>query len=226
MKILLSIPCLFGPDHTEKAIRSVEVEGVELLLVDNGAEESVGDVLNKKWFNTTVIRNAENMYVNYAWQQAVDYFLARSEYSHLIIMNSDLIMQRQWVNVLRNRWQINPDEICLPVILDSFPSEVSTDVLDAEIVTEGTAGVFIAMSRKQAELINPIPHEKIRVWFGDNWIFQTLRANGYETVIPSNLFACHYHNGSQNVQRVKGVSEIIEADKLAWEEIKYTIKKP
>jgi hypothetical protein len=131
-------------------------------------------------------------------------------------MNSDLIMQRNWSEVLRNRWKVNPDEILLPVMGGPVTEEVSTEIAPAELVTSGTPGVFITLNRKQAEMIYPIP-EACRVWFGDNWIYEILRIIGFETLIPSNLLAHHYW--SQTVSKVPGISKIIEEDKIAWRDI-------
>ena len=45
-KILIGIPCLFGAWHTKEAIESVvNYPDVTLLLIDNGAEESVKNVI-------------------------------------------------------------------------------------------------------------------------------------------------------------------------------------
>lgn len=220
IKILITIPCLYGPEHTDKAIASVCKE--ELLLIDNGAECSVKDVLKKynKLDNVTIIHNQENMYVNYAWQQAIDYFLEHKEYTHLIIMNSDLIMHNSWDDVLKNRLKQKLSEIPIPVVKEdsNLLFDVDMNITDnIEIPTSGTAGVFIVLNRKQVNIISPIPYNDIKVWFGDNWIYDILRNVGYVTVIPDNLLSFHYI--SQNIQKVKGISAIIEEDKKNWENI-------
>lgn len=220
MKILVVIPCLYGVDHTREAIESViNKPDVDLLLIDNGAEQSVKQVIvdaKPKY----CISHPQNIYVNPAWQYGIDTFLKLPEYTHLIIMNSDLIMQKDWDVVLRKRWAVNPDEICIPIIQDdkNMIARVSTDVLSAQLVHEGTPGVFITLSRKQVEIINPLPTECL-VWFGDQWIYEILRGCGYQTVIPSNLISYHYW--SQNVQKVAGIGEIIEEDKRQWEIVKH-----
>lgn len=219
MKILVTIPCLYGPDHTRKSINSViGRENVDVLLIDNGAEKSVKDAL-MHYFDEKdhvhLIHNEKNIYVNPAWNQAINDFLSCPEYDYLVIMNSDLIMQSDWNEVVTNRWNLEPDEILIPTLSDNLPYKVNTGKGPSQIVHEGTPGVFITLNRKQAEMIYPIPSE-LKVWFGDNWIYDILRLVGYKTVIPVNLMANHFHNGSQNVQRVEGISEIIEGDKVNW----------
>lgn len=223
MKILVVIPCLYGVDHTREAIESViNKPDVDLLLIDNGAEKGVKDLITNYISGHVNIFRAtfeHNIYVNPAWQYGITVFLNSAQYTHLIIMNSDLIMQRDWDLVLRKRWAINSDEICIPVIGNAkHMDRVNPEISPAQLVHEGTPGVFITLSRKQVEIINPLPSECL-VWFGDQWIYEILRECGYQTVIPSNLISYHYW--SQNVQKVAGISEIIEEDKRQWEIVKH-----
>lgn len=199
MTILCGIPCLFGPVHTKESIDSV-IKEAEVLLIDNGAEQSVKDVISG--YNCHKIYNKENIFVNPAWNQIIEFFLKNDYYDSLAIMNSDIIMEKGWSDVIKKA-----DAMAIPNLGDATE--------DIE-VHSGTPGVFIHLNRKQAEIIYPIP-DCIKVWFGDNWIYEILRALGYKTVVHHELKASHYHNGSQNVSRVKGISEIIEEDKRQWE---------
>lgn len=201
MKILVGIPCLFGSVHTKESIDSV-INEAEVLLIDNRAEQSVKDVISS--YNCHKIHNKENIYVNPAWNQIIEFFLKNDYYDSLVIMNSDIIMENGWSDVLK---KAETDIIAIPNLGDATE--------DVEVYS-GTPGVFIHLNRKQAEIIYPIP-EFIKVWFGDNWIYEILRSLGYKTIIYHELKASHYHNGSQNVSRVKGISEIIEEDKRQWE---------
>lgn len=219
--ILVGIPCLTGPEHCAKAIQSVIVcEEVDVLLIDNGATIEVKDVLlhfERIFPSCHVIHNNSNQFVNPAWNQILEVFLTGS-WSRLCIMNSDLIMRQGWDDVVRNRWAVDPDEILLPIINE--PGKDGTEVMDAQYVTEGTPGVFITLNRTQAKLVYPI-HKGIKVWYGDNWIYEGLRNRGYKTVIPQNL--CASHEWSSTVSVVPGIHQIIEEDKVAWGKIKHLI---
>lgn len=199
--ILTGIPCLFGAVHTKASIDSVINES-DVLLIDNGAEQAVKDVISK--YNCHKIHNKENIFVNPAWNQIISFFL-NNDYDTLVIMNSDIIMEKGWSGVLN---KVETDIIAVPNL-----GSASEDVE----VHSGTPGVFIHLNRKQAEIIYPIT-DCIKVWFGDNWIYQILRTLGYKTIVYHELKANHYHSGSQNVSRVKGISEIIEEDKRQWAE--------
>lgn len=216
MKILVAIPCLYGQAHTLEAINSI-IAADGILLIDNGAEPAVKEIINSfdKYSNVHIIRNEKNIYVNPAWNQIINFFL-NSEFDYLAIMNSDLIMQEDWYAILKTRWLASPDEIIIPTITQDkqFGGYTLSDVFIAQEVSEGTAGVFITLNKKQAEVIYPIP-DVCKVWFGDEWIYTILRQLGYKTLIPENLLAYHYW--SQNVQKVEGISELIEEDKRQWE---------
>jgi GT2 family glycosyltransferase len=217
MKVLLSIPCLYGAAHTKEAILSVINSGVDLLLIDNGADADVKSVLN--WYdvnyaNVSVIRNPTNIYVNPAWNQALSYFLEHREYTHLILMNSDLILDKDWLMNIRSWLANNPNDICLPTITEGRSG--CNDEQKGTVVNEGTPGVFIMINREHVKIVNPIPKE-IVLWFGDNFIFSVLRELGYNTVILNNL--CAYHYWSANVSKLPEASVLIEKDKVAWAEV-------
>jgi GT2 family glycosyltransferase len=225
MRILVAIPCLFNAEATRNAIQSVcNKPNVDLLLIDNGAPADVKHVIHyfrNLFANITFIHNPTNVFVNPAWNQAMNHFLQKPEYDYLIIMNSDLVMQKNWSEVCMKRWEVNPDDMLLPVIQESriLPESINVEYTEATEVFEGTPGVFISLTREQAHIVYPIPSE-IKIWFGDNWIFSILRGLKTKTLIPKNLLSFHYW--SQSVQRVEGISEMIENDKKQWE----TIVKP
>ena len=203
MKLLIGIPCLYNSVVTNEAIAAV-INKTDVLLIDNGAEHPVKEVI-ATYPQAKVIVNPENIYVNPGWNQIIKYFL-ESDYTHLVIMNSDLIMQEGWYENLEtfiNHYPFIP----IPVI-NGDSSEGYTEVFS------GPPGVFICLTREQVELVYPIP-DYLKIWFGDNWIYEILRTK-YKTVVLHNLVARHYH--SQSVSQVEGISELIEEDKKNWAE--------
>lgn len=218
MKMLIGIPCLYGYAHTEDAIKSVVFHpDVHLLLIDNGAESDIKRLIKDyaSLGNVTVIHNPENVYVNPAWNQIIKFFLD-GEFDLLGIMNSDLTMQFNWADSLRNLYEkFGDDYTYVPVIKpDRDDIKIRVNTSEFNIFTVASApGIFITLNRKQAERIYPIP-EDCKVWFGDDWIYGILRGLGGKTAVASNLIA--YHGVSQTVQRVEGIDKVIEKDKIAW----------
>jgi GT2 family glycosyltransferase len=221
MKILIGIPCLYGHGHTEDAIKSVVFHpNVDLLLIDNGAESDIKRLIKEYsgFGNTHVISNKENVYVNPAWNQIIDVFL-KGDWDLLCIMNSDLTMQFNWADSLRNLYEkFGDDYTYIPVVKeDRNDIKIRVNPSEFNVFTVASApGIFITLNRKQAKLIYPIP-EDCKVWFGDDWIYGILRGLGCKTAVASNLIA--YHGVSQTVQRVEGIDRVIANDKIAWEQI-------
>jgi len=216
--ILVGIPCLMGAYQTKQAILSVISESnVDLLIIENGSAQDVKEVIStfEDRPQVKVIRNEQNTYVCPVWNQIQEYFLANSRYDRLIIMNSDLVMAARWSEVLLNRWAIEPYEVCIPVIKDVMVGQVDdVEVGEAQVVSEGTPGVFLTLNRDQVNMVYPIP-ESIKIWFGDNWIYDILRGVGHETVIPENLLSYHYWSTSVS-SNASEFHPIIEQDKIAW----------
>jgi len=222
MKILVGIPVLYGYKHTQDAINSVlNQKDVHLLIIDNGATEDLKELfkLYSHYNNFTVKVNEKNIYVNPAWNQIMYAFLNDyKDYDILCIMNSDLTMQNNWSDVLRNLYKHNPSGSYCPVVVSDCVKvermkEVNTTLAPSQTVEEGTAGIFITLSREQCEMVYDIP-ETMKVWYGDNWIYGMLRGMGHKTIIPSNLIA--FHGLSQTVSRVEGIDDIIAKDRHEW----------
>jgi vacuolar-type H+-ATPase subunit F/Vma7 len=219
MKYLVGIPCLYGADHCKDAIESVvHKDNVDVLLIDNGAEPRVKELLHRYSLkeNVLVISNPVNIYVNPAWNQIISHFL-KSNYEYLLIMNSDLILQKDWDKVLDYYFKEYPNIVPIPTIGNNSKMGGVTLNFDYTEVNGGIPGVLIVINKKHAELIYPIP-ETLKIWFGDNWIYDGLRRLGYKTLVLKNLLS--YHLWSQTVSKVSGISELIEQDKLEWEKLK------
>lgn len=217
MNILVGIPCLYGPEHCREAINSVIGKpNVTVLVIDNGADASVKTMINSFIGRPDfmVISNPVNVYVNPAWNQIMHTFININKWDLCIIMNSDIIMQENWADVLRMFIKPESNISCIPHLSDDKYMRKLPDNCSAhQVVREGTPGIFITLTRKQIDMVYPIP-ENCRVWFGDNWIYDILRSTGHDTIIPQCLMAHHYW--SQTVQRLPGISEIIEEDKVQW----------
>lgn len=208
MKILVGIPVLYNGTTCLKAFESVVGEA-DLLIIDNGADLDVKAAIRTVWHqysNVKVIQNKNNEYVNPAWNQIINHFLG-SDYDQLIIMNSDLILLQGWSKYIIDGISAVPCEY-----------ERHSD----EEVTAGTPGVMINLNRDMAKLVYPIP-DTIKIWFGDQWIYEKIRKEGYKTIVKAGLRAIHWHNGSQTCQKLPEFQEIIEKDKLAWLEIEKTL---
>lgn len=217
MKILVGIPVLMNAELFKQSVESVlGREDVDLLIIDNGSESDVKAVIRLYELlpNVHVVRNEVNGFVNFSWNQIMFCFL-NNNYDRLCIMNSDVVLQQDWDTVLRNYWEVFVDDLLLPVVANEL-STVDTSFNSGQLVTEGTAGIFITLTKQQCEMVYPIP-SMIKIWFGDNWAFSILRGVGFKTVIPPNFLATHAT--SSTVSRLAEAGAIIEQDKIAWDNI-------
>lgn len=211
LKILVGIPVLYNDTTCLKAFRSV-IEEADVLIIDNGAEDDVKQAIRifkdeLHGHGIFVIENEANKYVNPAWNQILKYFLDSEYYDQLIIMNSDLIMHKGWSQTLVNG-----------ISCVSTGGEHKQD----EEVFAGTPGIAIHLNKEMAKLVYPLP-KSIKIWFGDQFIYEKIRKAGYKTIIRANWMVHHWHNGSQTCQKLPEFQEIIAQDKLAWLEIEKTL---
>lgn len=220
-KILVGIPCYLGVGHTIEAIESAKSENSSILIIDNNSEQGIKDYIQYRYrngdgINFYVHTNEKNEYVNPAWNTCMEFFLEHKEYDVLCIMNSDLILPPKWDKALDLFYDFMPNN-AIPVgtTIDNKEKISECDLTKVEVnaVDGGIAGIFICLTRKQCEAVYPIPHY-IKVWWGDNWIYEVLRMLGHKTFIYDNLKL--YHAVSQNVSKTEGISALIEIDREMW----------
>jgi hypothetical protein len=219
MTPLIVIPAVKNAHVTREALDSVIGLGVDIIVCANGADEDVIQLFHEfkeKFRNISIWHEPTNIGVNPIWNKFVQHFLA-SSYTHIGILSSDVIMQSQFLEVLQNR--DIPNEMPIPIEVDKVTVYEKLDPAGqvGQVVTEGTNGIFIWLSKEQARIAFPIP-DGIKIWFGDNWIHEKLRIAGHKTVILGNFQA--FHHGSVTLKEMSTSSEDIERDKINWQTIR------
>ena len=216
------MPAVKNVHVTREAVDSVINHDVDIILCANGADQDIIDLFY--WYKeqnprVSVWLEPYNIGVNPVWNKFVSHFL-NMNYTHIGILSSDVILQHQWLDYLTVHNNSKEQIIIREVDKDVVKQPVDYTCHDTTTVTEGTNGIFIWLTKKQASLAFPIP-EQIKIWFGDNWIQFKLRNAGYPTVIHHNFRA--FHGGSVTLKAMEGTDALIEQDKLEWEIIKKTI---
>lgn len=213
------MPIIVNSVVAREAINQIiNKEDITVILCNNGGGDEIDQLLTefKHIENVRLWKRETNTFVNPIWNDFMEYFLTLEEWDHLIILNSDLTLQKDWSDVIRNRWYINPDEIIVAKVSDDkrlMYQDTNVAVTPCTKIYSGIPGIFITLSLKQAYMVYPIPKE-ILIWFGDTWIYDILILLGETVVVPENLWAFHHH--STSVQRVPKIYEMIEEDKIAW----------
>lgn len=219
MKLLICIPAVKNVAVTTETLDSVVHQPVDILLAQNGADKDIKDLFH--WYQgefpdkIKIIDEPVNIGVNPIWNKFLKYFLAREEYTHIGILSSDVIVHRDFIKVIEPIME-RENAIPLPVEVDKVQIYEPLDSLNNIVTTdvkEGIPGTFIILNRLQAELVTPIP-ESIKLWFGDNWIFDICRGVGFKTLLIDKFKT--FHHGSSTLQAIPTSSAQIEEDKKNW----------
>lgn len=194
--VLIGIPCYKDGPMVDRCLRSIREPKVQLLIVDNG---SAADVKAALAGSGIVIRNDINRYVNPAWNQMMEFFLARSaRYDLLVLANSDVVMDVGWAAKLRaHRAHDRREQIVFGKI----------DVKHA------SSGAFFAMTREVVRAVCPIPDDLL-IYGGDDFIFEVNRRVGFaESVLPSITL---FHVVSGTISKSPELWEIGHRDNARW----------
>jgi hypothetical protein len=115
--------------------------------------------------------------------------------------------------VLKDRANNFANEVWIPKI---GPTVSVLDFKNAEHIEGGIAGYFSFLPRKAAEIVYPIP-SGLKHWFGDQYMFEKLRANGWKITVLDSLRAQHEQSSvtASNPEAYK----VIEQDKAYWREL-------
>lgn len=202
MRILSVVPVLYDIVYTDLCLKQITGD---LLVIDNNAEPLIKARIEP--YNKII--NAENIYVNPAWNQAMKFFLD-GDYDLLCLISSDVILMNDWESFVRQFYI--PDSFMFPKLIHTgiFPANYFEG--SYKILGKNNPGFFLTLTRSMAERSYPIP-EDLKIWFGDNWIYN--RNPGSPHLEYSNFMAIH--GNSRSVVRVENVTQIIEQDKINWQ---------
>jgi len=217
-RIMLGTPCFReGPELLRDAINSFLDPLVDVVVVDNGSSAECKDVLEEFAGKIEVIRNPENVYVNPAWNQIAARFL-ESDTEILVIANADAVLSPGWGAALKyasfhvGRFWFGRGvahrallDVQLPPVLASVPPPYGPG---------HSAGTLFALTRDQVEACFPIPSE-LRIYHGDNWIFELLMQLGHRGVIVEGLRV--WHAESVSSKHVPEIATIAAAERAVWD---------
>jgi GT2 family glycosyltransferase len=194
--LLVGIPCYKDGPMVDRCLRSLQESRVQLLIVDNNSAPDVKHALDGKGI---VIRNDANRYVNPAWNQMMEWFLARiGRYDLLVLANSDLVLDAGWAAKLRAHRETNRKE---QIIFGKVGPEHSS------------LGAFFAMTRRAVEATHPIPDD-ILIYGGDDFIFEVNRRVGFSESVIEDLTMFHAVSGT--ISKSPELWEIGHRDNARW----------
>ena len=190
-----------------------------MIAIDNGGSSDVKLALYEmSGSDITIIKNPKNVYVNPAWNQLAERFLA-SDAEILVLANADLAAAPGWATSLLMRHdqaRQNGDKefwfgrIVHDVAETDRPCTPSLELTDAH----GTAGSFFAMTREAVRYAFPVPSELL-IWYGDGWIHTLLSKAGYCGVTLRDMIC--WHRGGVSTEHVSERTPITNGEKIIWD---------
>jgi GT2 family glycosyltransferase len=208
MNLLVGIPVFRLPYLVRGCLNSVVgIPDVDVLAIDNAADANVKEILKEFAGRITVEVAPKNEYCNGAWNRIMRHGLDRG-YDVIALGSSDAFIHPGWHPKIAKAFETRPGEVWIPKIAEHDPNADSS----VEIA-ENIGGYFTFMPRAAIELVYPIP-AGLRHWFGDLFMYRTLRAAGWKTVVLNDVRA--HHQWSAITAATPEAYRVIEEDKHAW----------
>lgn len=210
MKILVGVPFFRISGLARRCLESLVSTPATVLVIDNAADKDVKDlVANEFGGRVQTIVNQENRYCNGGWNQILEYGI-QNGYDVIGLGSSDATLHPGWYDALCELSDKYKDEIWVPSIGGPV---VGPDLRSIEYVHGGLAGFFTFLPRPAAEAVYPIPHT-LRHWFGDQYMYETLRSKGWKVTLLNQVRA--YHAQSAITVATPEAYAVIEQDKREW----------
>lgn len=194
----------------------------KIIVVDNTDDGSFNIVVDK----LHVIRNYENRYVNPAWNQAIEQCTS----DMYVICNDDILVSSNVYDIVDKALQ--DDKIGLVTFNTTLHGDISTyeqqisninykDSTYSTNVPDGRQGWI--MGGRVCDWIK-IP-DNIVIWFGDDFIYNTIRYRGLMTIISNYPVLHHQSTTLNNHSHKRHFDNIIRNDKHHWNSIKLNLSK-
>lgn len=173
---------------TEACLNRVRHSGFEgdLVLVDNGSYPAFEKIAER--YDCQLIRNDVNRYVNPVWNR----LFQTCEHRFLTLLNNDCLVRDQYLNEVVSIMQENDAALASPsfefveaLMPDDRDSSEETAPPRVEETADRTGYLMTIDLDRYLECDFLIP-KKFRVWYGDDWIWGQLRANGHKCVRIEN----------------------------------------
>jgi len=215
--------CALGWNHAEvtrKWLESVRRHSggheVQLYLIDNGSSDNTSAVMQSfspRYFR----RNGNNDSIHKGWNELASQ-ACKDGAAVVIISNNDLIVGPDWLGPMMR-------ELAKPELRYFLPNGDLTNPVTFERDAQnkpapGTrparAGWCIVLPAAAVPVFWPIP-EALQLWYGDDYIHDTLARAGYRCERVDDSLVCHL--GSVSFFKRPGYNEIVAADKIVYERI-------
>lgn len=209
--MLVGIPVFRIPDSVRRCLESLMNTPADILVIDNAADADVKDVLKKFESRIKVITAPTNEFCNGGWNRIMKFGLEQG-YDVIGLGSSDAMLHDGWYEAICSRFEKYEREILIPSVREPVSNP---DFNKAQHVLGGIAGYYMFLSHNAAQEIYPIP-ERLKHWFGDTYILDSLRQRGWRVALLEEIGAYHEQSSVTSVTPEAYVA--IDEDKKAWKD--------
>jgi GT2 family glycosyltransferase len=214
--ISVVIPVLDNHSYTRDLLTDISMNVVkpdEIIIIDNGSKDSYEDmirILRNPSINYT--RFNENRGVNTAWNLGI--MLAKNPL--ITILNNDVLLNNYFFKKVLQTMQDPFIGICVPNNLKHAKFyDVDEDVRIKDL--EKREGWAFTIRKEIVTKCGYIP-DKLKIFCGDDFLFDSSKRIGFRNVKMINNYIFHY--GSVTVRQYDMDRSILKSEKICWEQIK------
>lgn len=172
MNYSVIIPTMWKSHRTEKMLSVLEKSNYvkQIIIIDNDTQKR--NIILENFSKVHYFPMEENIFVNKAWNMGKDF----SDHENILLLNDDVSFDIEYAfhtvkDVLQNAGIIGINMLCYnPERYKNTPA-----LLKVNHMTGGGFGCALFMKTERYKMI---PSE-IKVWFGDNWLFETQTLPNY-----------------------------------------------
>lgn len=206
-KLSVVMPVRNKLEMTEQTIKSLRANTPtlgEIILIDDGSIEDFTKLEGIRYYKN------KGTGVNVAW----NYGASLAKYPYIAFLNNDLLFSPKWVEPLYEAlnddvWVVSPYHTAY-AIPDDFPAgKGRKNNLEGVGVGIPFLGSAFMITKENWSKIGPID-ERLKIWCGDNYIYETVKDAGKQCKEVPEAYVHHLIN--QTINDYKGVNEILNKD--------------
>jgi hypothetical protein len=131
--------------------------------------------------------------------------------TNAVIANADVVVSAGWAQHLAHAVR-TPGKFWFARVVDDRAQLNATSPTPSTHPTH-SAGTFFAIDRNDVSCCFPIPSE-LRMWYGDNWIFDFLAHMGVDGVRVDSIWT--WHAGSVSSKQVPRFDAMVRQEQQEW----------
>lgn len=186
----------------------------EIIIINDGSTDTTKEVLEGLiWYvpNLRVINHDTNLGVNYSWNE----WVRNSRGKYCLVINNDILVNegidQKLINSMELSW-------CLCVWPMTFDNPWFTE--NPQFKTTNIIWHCFLLKKDTWSEMWDIPHEKLKLWFGDDWIFHRCKDLKERHALGIATKARCFHYGSMTLDENKAMfNPVLMADMVTWKSV-------